>query len=55
MKNLVQAVFAIALMLTGWLALPSIALADKAPECMQSDSRSLTPQRLQEWWDKRTL
>lgn len=54
MKSFVQAFFAMALMLTGWLALPSAALADNAPECMQSDTRSLTPERLQEWWDKRS-
>tara|TARA_R110000868_G_scaffold144396_3_gene363489 strand:+ start:14590 stop:14973 length:384 start_codon:yes stop_codon:yes gene_type:complete len=53
MKSFVQAFFALALMLTGWLALPTAAQAGKAPECMQSDTRSLTPERLQEWWDKR--
>ncbi|MGB3811008.1 MAG: hypothetical protein WA943_13025 [Parvibaculum sp.] len=54
MKSFVQAFFALAFGLIAWTALPSSALADKAPDCMQSDTRKLSDERLQEWWDKRT-
>jgi hypothetical protein len=37
-----------------WMVMPSAAHADKAPDCMQSDTRGLPEGRLQEWWDKRT-
>lgn len=54
MKSFVQAFFALAIMATAWVAMPNAALADKAPECMQSSTRSIPPERMQEWWDKRT-
>ncbi|MCE9649245.1 MAG: hypothetical protein K8R18_06425 [Parvibaculum sp.] len=54
MKSLVQAFFALAVGLAVWTALPAPALADKAPECMQSDTRKIPDERMQEWWDKRT-
>jgi hypothetical protein len=54
MKSFVQAFFALAIMVTAWVAMPNAALADKVPECTQSDTRSMSPEAMQEWWDKRS-
>jgi hypothetical protein len=54
MKVFVQAVLGLGFRLVAWTALPQTAHADKAPDCMQSDTRGLPEGRLQEWWDKRT-
>jgi hypothetical protein len=54
MKGFVQIFLALGMGVIAWAALPAQAHADKAPECMQSDSRHLPEGRLQEWWDKRT-
>jgi hypothetical protein len=54
MKSFVQAFFALGMMLVAWMALPGTAYADKAPDCMQSDTRHMADGKLQEWWDKRS-
>ena len=54
MKWFVQACLAFGFGVFAWTAMPTAALADKAPECMQSDTRRIPEERMQEWWDKRT-
>lgn len=54
MRSFVQAFFALAMGLAMWTMLPTAALADKAPDCLQSDTRKIPDERMQEWWNKRT-
>lgn len=54
MKLFVRVCAIIGALVAADMAMPQAALADKAPECMQSDTRKIPDQRMQEWWDKRT-
>lgn len=54
MKFFVQAVLGLGFGVMAWTSFPQAAHADKAPDCMQSDTRGLPEGRLQEWWDKRS-
>lgn len=54
MKSFVQAFFVLGFGLTAWTAMPTAAHADKAPDCLQSASRGVSDQSLQEWWNRRT-
>jgi hypothetical protein len=54
MRHFVQVFLAIGFGFMFWAAATGAARADKAPDCMQSSSRGLPQERVQEWWDKRT-
>lgn len=54
MKWFVQACLAFGMGVVAWTSMPGAALADKAPECMQSETRKIPDERMQEWWDKRS-
>lgn len=54
MNRLVGTCLAVGAGLFAWTAMPEAALAEKAPDCMQSTTRKIPDSRMQEWWDKRT-